>query len=169
MFAARAFLRSALAMSVGATIATAVARPFPLPPAAPAATIDVPEEWRPAATVEGVEGSAGDGAVRLAVQFIAIPDSDAALATAMASLGRRGVAPAPETRRSSKRRYGGLDALKVDFSGTDLNGESAITTILIALPRRTGFVAVSYWGDDEAEESLGNDLITIAESVRPAP
>lgn len=161
-------LRPVLAISVSAAIASASAHPFPLPPTAAIATIDVPEEWRPTATAEGVEGSDDDGAVRLAAQFIPTPDSDAALAIAITGLARRGVAPALETRRSSERRYGGLAALKLDFSGVDSHGESTITTILVALPERAGFVAVSYWGDDEAEESLGNDLISIAESIRPA-
>ncbi len=159
-------LRSVLATSVSATIAVAAARPFPLPASVPVATIDVPEDWSPTATGEGVEGAAGDGAVRLTAQFIPAPDSDTAFVAAMAEVKRRGVSPTLETRRSSRWRENGLDALKVEFSGTDPNGESEITIILVALPATAGFVDVSYWGDDEAQESVANDLQAIAESVR---
>jgi hypothetical protein len=106
--------------------------------------------------------------VRLAVQFIAAPDLDAASATAMTKLTQSGVVVAPETRRAARRRYHGLDALKIDYSGTDPNGESDITIILVALPEKSGFVAVCYRGDDEALESVSNDLLAIAESVEPA-
>jgi hypothetical protein len=159
---------SVLATSVGATIAVAAARPFPLPAAAPVATIDVPEDWGPKATGEGVDGAAGDGAVGLAAQFIATPDPDSAVAAAVAELKRRGVSPTLETRRSPIKRDNGLDALKLEFSGTDPNGESEITIILVGLPGKSGFVDVSYWGDDEAQESVANDLQAIAESIRPS-
>ncbi len=160
-------LWTVLAASASAPIAIAAARPFPLPAVAPVATIDVPEEWGPTATGEGVEGAVDNGAVRLSAQYIPVHDVDSALTATMANVRRRGVSPEAGTRRSSARRLNGLDALKVDFSGTDPNGESEITVILIALPAKAGFVAVAYWGDDEAQESVGNDLQAIAESIRP--
>ena len=161
-------LSTVLAASASVTIAVAAARPFPLPAAPPVATIDVPEEWGPTGTGEGVEGAADNGAVRLMAQFIPALDPDSALAAALANVRRRGVSPDPETRRASTQRLNGHDVLKVDFSGTDPNGESEITVILIALPAKAGFVAVAYWGDDEAQESVGNDLQAIVESIRPS-
>jgi len=135
---------------------------------APVATVDVPDDWRPTATADGVEAAAANGAVRLAVRFIHAADAASAAAAAIASLGRFGVSPAPGSRRASSRRYNGLEALKVDYSGTDPNGESDITTIVFAMPSMAGFVAVSYWGDDEAQEAVANDLQAIAESLAPA-
>jgi hypothetical protein len=160
------FLGTLLVISVGASFAVAATRPFPFPAAAPVATIDVPEDWGPRATSDGVEGSTNNGAVRLNAQFIPAPDPDSAFAAAMASIRRQGVSPTLQSRRSWRQRYNGLDALKVSFSGTDPNGESEITMILVTLPGNAGFVAVSYWGDDEAQESVGNDLQAIAESIK---
>jgi hypothetical protein len=150
------------------TIVGAAARTFPIPPEHPVAKIDVPDDWRSISIHDGLEGSANNVAVRLAVYFIAAPDLDAASATAMTKLTQSGVVVAPETRRAARRRYHGLDALKIDYSGTDPNGESDITIILVALPEKSGFVAVCYRGDDEALESVSNDLLAIAESVEPA-
>jgi hypothetical protein len=146
----------------------AAAGTFPIPPDHPAARIDVPDDWRPMSIGGGVEGSASNVAVRLAVQFTPGSDLDAATATATANLARRGVAVDPESRREARRRYNGFDALKIDYTGTDPNGESDITIILIALPEKSGFVAVCTWGDDEAQESVSNDLQAIADSVRVA-
>jgi hypothetical protein len=147
-------------------VAAAAARPFPIPSEHPIATVEIPDSWRPALAPNGVEGSASNGAVHLAVEFVAASDLDAATARAMEKLAERGVALAPETKRSAARRFNGLDALKVDFSGTDSNGESDITLILVAVPRKPGFVAICYWGDDEAQESVGNDLQSIADSIQ---
>jgi hypothetical protein len=71
-------------------------------------------------------------------------------------------------RAAARRRYNGFDALKIDYNGPDSNGESDITIILIALPEKFGFVAVCTWGDDEAQESVSNDLQAIADSVQVA-
>ena len=108
------------------------------------------------------------GAVRFAAEFIAAPDLDAASAAATAKLKQSGVVVDAETRRAARRRLNGLDALKIDYSGTDPSGESDITIILVALPLKVGFVAVCYWGEDEAQESVSNDLQSIAESVELA-
>jgi hypothetical protein len=116
----------------------------------------------------GVEGSASNVEVRLAVQFIPGTNLDAASAAATATLARSRVAVDPESRRVAHRRYNGFDALKIDYTGTDPDGESDITIILIVLPEKSGFVAVSTWGDDEAQESVSNDLQAIADSVRVA-
>jgi hypothetical protein len=150
------------------TIAGAAARTFPIPPDHPVATIAVPDDWRPMSIRDGVEGSAMNVAVRIAAEFISAPDLDAASATATAKLRQSGVVVAPETRHAAPRRYNGLDALKIDYSGTDPNGESDITIILVAMPAKAGFVSVCYWGEDEAQESVSNDLQSIAESVELA-
>jgi hypothetical protein len=93
---------------------------------------------------------------------------DAASATAATKLARSGVAVDPESRREAHRRYNGFEALKIDYTGTDQNGESDITIVLVALPEKSGFVAVCTWGDDEAQESVSNELQAIADSVRIA-
>ncbi len=146
----------------------AAARTFPIPAERSVATIEVPDDWHPVSTRDGVEGSASNGAVHLAVQFIEASHFEAAAAMAMTKLILSGVVLSPDTRRTAPRRYNGLDALKIDYSGTDPNGESDIALILVAMPGKSGFVAVCYWGDDEAQESVGNDLQSIAESLEPA-
>lgn len=161
-------LTVALLTSLCVTIAVAAARPFPLPPTAPVATIDVPDDWGPAATSDGVDGAANRGAVRLSAQFIRAPNADMGLSAAMTGLRARGLlAPGLRQRRASSQRAGEFDALRIDFSedGTD---EPAGTLMLVGLPAKAGFVAVSWWGDDDAQESVGTDLLAIVESVRLA-
>jgi hypothetical protein len=158
-------LYAALFVCAYFTIAGAAARTFPIPPNHPVAQIDLPDDWRSVSIRDGVEGSASNVAVRLIVQFIPALDLDAASAAAMTKLTQEGVFVAPETRHTARRRYNGLDALKIDYSGTDPDGESDITIILIALAKKSGFVVVCYWGEDEAQESVSNDLQSIAESV----
>jgi hypothetical protein len=161
-------LSAARIVSAYFTLPGAEARTFPIPPDHPVATIDVPDDWRPISIRDGVEGAAMSGAVRFAAEFIAAPDLDAASAAATAKLKQSGVVVDAETRHAARRRLNGLDALKIDYSGTDPSGESDITIILVALPLKAGFVAVCYWGEDEAQESVSNDLQSIAESVELA-
>jgi hypothetical protein len=165
----KAALRGA-ALSAWAYLAIfeAAAGTFPIPPDHPAATVDIPDDWRPTSIGGGVEGSASNVAVRLAVHFIPASDLDAASAATTTKLARSGVAVAPVSRREASRRYNGFDALRIDYTGTDQNGETDITIILIALPEKSGFLAVCTWGDEEAQVSVGNDLLAIADSVRIA-
>jgi hypothetical protein len=161
-------LCGALVVWADFTIAGASARTFPIPPDRPVATIDIPDDWRPMSTSDGVEGSAAGEAVRIAAEYIPAPDLDAASAMATAKLRQSGALIALETGRAARRLDNGLDVLKIDYSGTDPNGESDITIILVAMPAKAGFVAVCYWGEDEAQESVSNDLQSIADSVELA-
>lgn len=148
--------------------ASAAAKTFPIPSDQPAATVDIPDSWRPTLSPNGIEGSAADGAVRLAVEFVAAPDLEEASEVAIKKLAERGVVIAPGTKRTAKRQLNGFVAFKVDFSGTDPSGEFEITLMLVAAPKRSGFVSISYWGDDEAQESVSNDLQSIADSLAVA-
>jgi len=147
-------------------VAGAAARTLPVPAERPVATIEIPDDWHPISTRDGLEGSVNNGAVRLTVQFFRASHLETATAMAITKLTQGGVALMPDTRRAALRRYNGLDALKIDYSGTDPNGESDITLILVAIPGKSGFVAVCYWGDDEAQESVSNDLQSITESLQ---
>jgi len=152
---------------IGAQIfaVSAAARVFSIPADQPFASVEIPDSWRPTLAPNGVEASALDGAVHLAVESIAASDLDEASATAIKRLAERKVSVEPETKRTATRRFNGFDALKIDFSGTDPSGESDITVLLIAAPSKSGFVSISYWGEDEAQESVSNDLQSIADSL----
>jgi hypothetical protein len=152
---------------IGAQIlaVSAAARTFSIPRDQPVATVDIPDSWRPTPACGGIEGSALDGVVHLAVEFIAAPDVGAASAAAIKKLADRNVAINPKTQRTAILRFNAFEALKTDFSGTDPSGESEITLILVATPRKSGFLLISYWGDDEAQESVSNDLQSVLDSL----
>jgi hypothetical protein len=161
------FVASLLAMTIGAQLFTApaAAKRFPIPGDRPGATVDIPDSWSPAVAAEGVEGLGLEGAVVLTVEFVSAPDAEAAGAAALIRLAQRGVVVAPETKRTARRSFNGSDAFKIDFSGAGPNGDTDVTLIMIASPRKPGFVSICYWGDDEALESVSNDIQSIADSV----
>jgi hypothetical protein len=149
-------------------VAGAAARTFKIPPEQPVATVDIPDSWRPTPVPNGVEGSTGDGAARLAVAYVVGSDPDAASGAAVKQLADHGVSVDPASRRSAPRRFNGRDALKLDFSGRDAKGAFDVAVMLVAAPGAAGFVAICCWGDDDALESVSNDLLSIADSVAPA-
>jgi hypothetical protein len=144
----------------------AAAGTFGVPARHPVVDVDIPDDWRPAATADGVEGSVDDGEVRLSVQFIVNSDLEAAIATTLKALRRAGVGIAPGTRRSRKQQFDGLDGLRTDYSGEYRGGDADVTLISIAAPDKSGVVVVAYWGDGDAQESVGSDLLSIADSLR---
>ena len=158
-------LLAALAIGAQFFTASAAAKRFPIPSDLPGATVDIPDGWRPAVAAEGVEGLGLEGAVVLTVEFVFAPDVEAAGAAAIKRLAQRGVVVAPETKRTARRSFNGSEAFKIDFSGTDPSGDTDVTLIVIAAPRKPGFVSICYWGDDEALESVSNDIQSIADSV----
>jgi hypothetical protein len=145
--------------------ATTTARAFAIPRDQLVASVEIPDSWPLVYAPDSVEGTAMDGAVCLAVEFIEAPDMDAASTVAIARLAERKVTVAPETKRAVTQRVNGLDRLKIDFSGAGSNGDSSVTLILVAAAKGAGFVAISYRGDDEAQEAVANDLLTIADSL----
>jgi len=157
----------AAVLTIGSLMLTAAAaaKTFRIPYDRPIATLEISDFWRPVADSNGVEGAVFEGAVHLTVQFIPAPDVDKAAEAAIQQLSNRGVAVDPGTRRTANRDFNRSAAFKIDFSGTDPNGESDITLILIAAPRNRGFVSIGYWGDDEAEETVSNEIQSMADSV----
>ena len=144
---------------------SAAAKRFPISRDQPVATVDIPDAWRPTPAPNGVEGVGLEGAVRLIVEFVSSPGADGAVVEAIKQLAERGVVVAPETRRTAPRHFNGSDGLKIDFSGTDPNEELDVTLILVASTRKPGFVSICYWGDDEALESVSNEIQSIADSI----
>jgi hypothetical protein len=158
-------LLAAIAIGAQFFTASAAAKRFPIPSDLPGATVDIPDGWRPEVAAEGVEGLGLEGAVVLTVEFVSAPDAEAAGAAAITRLAQRGVVVAPETKRTARRSFNESEAFKIDFSGADRNGDTDVTLIMIAAPRKSGFVSICYWGDDEALESVSNDIQSIADSV----
>jgi hypothetical protein len=146
-------------------VTSAAAKRFPIPSDQPVATADIPDAWRPTIAPNGVEAVGLEGAVRLTVEFVSAPDAEGAGAAAVKQLAERGIVVAQETKRTARRHFNGSDALKIDFSGVESNGEPDVTLILFATSRKSGFIAICYWGDDEALESVSNDIQAIADSV----
>jgi hypothetical protein len=124
-----------------------------------------PDSWRPTVASNGVEAVGLEGAVRLVVEFVSALDAEGAGAAVIKQLAERGIVVAPETKRTARRHFNGSDALKIDFSGAESKGEPDVTLILIAALRKPDFVAICYWGDDEALESVSNDIQANADSV----
>lgn len=161
-------LLAAVGIGAGLFVGSAAATTFPIPGDQPVVTVDIPDSWRPTPVRDGVEGVALQGAVHLTVNFVSAPDLNVASAAAIKKLAGRDVVVAPATKRTAPRRFSGFDAFKIDFSGVDPNGESSITLILIATPTKSGFVSISFWGDDDAQESVSNEIQSIADSVEIA-
>jgi hypothetical protein len=159
--------RLVAAVAIGAQLfaASAAAKRFPIPRDQPVATADISNSWRPTVASNGVEAVGLEGAVRLVVEFVSAPDAEGAGAAVIKQLAERGIVVAPQTKRTARRHFNGSDALKIDFSGTESKAEPDVTLILIAALRKPGFVAICYWGDDEALESVSNDIQAIADSV----
>jgi len=159
--------RLVAAIAIGAQFfaTSAAAKRFPIPSDQPVATPDIPDSWRPTVASNGVEAVGLEGAVRLIFEFVSAPDAEGAGAAAIKQLAERGIVVAPETKRAARRHFNGSDGLKIDFSGAESKGEPDVTLILIAALRKPGFVSICYWGDDEALESVSNDIQAIADSV----
>ena len=159
--------RLVAAVTIGAQFLaiSAAAKRFPIPSDQPVATADIPDFWRPTVASNGVGAVGIEGAVRLTVEFVSAPDAEGAGAAAIKQLAERGIVVALETKRTARRHFNGSDALEIDFSGVESKGEPDVTLILIAALRKSGFVAICYWGDDEALESVSNDIQAIADSV----
>ncbi len=154
------------ALATTAFVAAAAARPFQLPHAAPAAVIEAPDDWSLTETRDGVEGAVAGGAVKLSARYLAAPNAERALADERAALKRRGLTLAAAPRARSAGRWNGLDGVKLDFAAVAGHDPIDLTVILVGLPK-AGFVALAYWGDGDAEEAAGNDLLRIADSIAP--
>ena len=79
----------------------------------------------------------------------------------------QGVTVDPATAKQSKGQLNGMEAVNVNWDGTDKDGPVSISLALVAVPANKVLV-MTYWGTKGEQEKNTEAMNSIINSIKPA-
>lgn len=158
-----AFATLALLLATG----SALAGEIKFPSDAPVASITFPDGWGEKETDTGIDATAPDESIYLSVDVAEPKDTNQTVTDAVTWLKENGVTVDTATAKESKGKLNGMEAVNVDWEGTDKDGPVSISLAAIAVTADKVLV-VTYWGTKGEQEANAAAMNSIVNSLKPA-
>lgn len=149
------------------TASASLAGSFTFPSDEPAATVDIPDSWKPSETDYGVEATSPDEGTYISFDVAGAEDMEQVISDVFAFLEENGVTPDPASQTESKGEQNGMAYQTLSWKGTDKEGPVTIGVGVVTLsPEKIAIV--TYWASAETEEANNAEVNKILESIKPA-
>ena len=149
------------------TAGSAFAGEIQFPSDAPVASITFPEGWGEKETETGIDATSPDEAIYLAVDVSEPKDTTATLSDAVTWLQGLGVTVDGNTAKQVQGTLNGMQAVHVDWDGTDKDGSVSISLAAVAVSPEKVLV-ITYWGTKGEQEKNAEAMSSIISSLKPA-
>lgn len=149
------------------TATTSVAGNISFPADEPAATVDIPDDWKPTPTDYGVEANSPDAGTYISFDVAGAEDMDQVITDVFAFLEENGVTPDPASHTESKGEQNGMPYETLSWKGTDKDGPVTIGVGVVTLSEEK-IAIVTYWASAETEAANNAAVNKILESIQPA-
>ena len=159
------FALASAALILSASISHAAT--FAIPTDHAAATVDIPDTWKPHNVEGGVEGASIDGRVYVFAQAIHGKDAGAAAEAGANWFETQGVKLDEKTLVSKDVEINGVKGFNMNILGVDKIGKTQVSMTFFATKDPEEFVLVSIWGDEVIEGDNLTDVGSIVSSIRP--
>lgn len=158
-----AFAAIALLLAAG----SAYAGEIKFPSDEPVASVTFPDGWGEKETETGIDATAPDESIYISVDVAEPKDTNQTVTDAVTWLKQQGVTVDPATAKESKGQLNGMEAVNVDWDGTDKDGPVSISLAAIAVTADKVLV-VTYWGTKGEQEKNAQAMNSIINSLKPA-
>jgi hypothetical protein len=146
---------------------SALAGEIKFPSDEPVASITFPDGWGEKETDTGIDATAPDESIYLALDVSDPKNTNDTVADTVAWLKGLGVTVDANSSKESKGKLNGMDAVNVDWDGTDKDGPVSISLAAIAVnPNKV--LVVTYWGTKGEQEKNAEAMNAIINSLKPA-
>ena len=158
-----AFATIAILLAAG----SAYAGEIKFPSDAPVASVTFPDGWGEKETDSGIDATAPDESIYLSVDVAEPKDTNQTVTDAVTWLKENGVTVDTATAKESKGKLNGMEAVNVDWDGTDKDGPVSISLAAVAVTADKVLV-VTYWGTKGEQEANAAAMNSIINSLKPA-
>lgn len=158
-----AFATLALLLATG----SAYAGEIKFPSDEPVASVTFPDGWGEKETETGIDATAPDDSIYMSVDVVEPKDTDQTVTDTVTWLKEQGVTVDPATAKQSKGQLNGMEAVNVNWDGTDKDGPVSISLALVAVPANKVLV-MTYWGTKGEQEKNADAMNSIVNSIKPA-
>lgn len=158
VIAAMAFM-----LSAGATFSGEIQ----FPSDEPVASITFPDGWGEKETETGIDATAPDESIYLAVDVAEPKDTNQTVADAVTWLKGLGVTVDTNSAKQVEGTMNGMQAVNVAWDGTDKDGPVTISLSTVAInPEKV--LVITYWGTKGEQDKNAAALDAIVKSLKPA-
>jgi hypothetical protein len=148
-----------------ALLTPAFAKTFKIPGEGSFASITIPDDWKSKEIDKGVESQSADNEVYFAVEGTDAKGLDKTIEEAVEYLKQQGVTVDLKTQKQTEGKINGMDAMDLDWKGTDKEGAAEISLSVVAV-RKDKALLITYWASPEGTKSHLKELGAIINSVK---
>ncbi|MBO3759272.1 histidine kinase [Ciceribacter sp. L1K22] len=134
---------------------------------APVATVTIPDKWSPTEIDHGIEAVSEDEAVYISFEVADEKSMDKIIEDIFAFLEDNGVTVDPKSQGESDNEINGMKVSTIEWEGEDESGAINVGVTIFA-PTPGKIVIMTYWGNKEEQEKHLDDFVAILASVKPA-
>ena len=135
-----------------ALLTPAFAKTFKLPDEESFASITIPDDWKSKEIDKGVESQSPDDEVYFAVEATDAKGIEKTIEEAVDYLKEQGVTVDLKTQKQTEGKINGMDAIDLEWKGTDKEGAAEISLSVIAV-RTDKALVVTYWASRRHQET----------------
>ena len=155
---------AALAVSLLA-MSSAFSATFKLPTSTPAATITIPDAWKPEAIDKGVQAQTDDNDVYLSIEATRTEkDMNAIIDGTYAMLKDHKVILDMAHKKEDKFQINGLPADELVMQGQDETGPTMVSITFVTTKDAT--LVFTYWASPEGDKKHSKELAAIVQSIK---
>lgn len=133
----------------------------------PAASIAIPDDWKPEETETGIQAQSPDNAIYISIDVAGAETADKVVSDAIDFLKEKGVTVDPATQKESEDQLNGMTMKNLDWSGKDSEGDVSIGLSFVQ-PSDDKLLVITYWGTKGEQEKHNAELGSIIGSLKPA-
>lgn len=162
-------LRSALLAAfllAGPLAGGLAAKTMKLPAQNSAASVNVPDSWKPDPTDEGMEAVSPDGSVYIAIEVADIGNIEDLINENFAYLKKNKVQINEKSRKDRELTLNGMHVADFSFDGRDKDGPTKISISLINV-KPEKLLVVTYWASPAGEKKYNDAILSILNGIKP--
>ncbi|MBB4065049.1 histidine kinase [Gellertiella hungarica] len=137
------------------------------PSDAPAATITIPDDWKPEETDSGIQAESPDGAIYMSIDVAGAENVEKVIQDAITFLKDRGVTVDPASQKETDNELNGMPVKNFDWNGKDENGDVSIALSLVQ-PSEDKLLVLTYWGTQGDQDKHNDAIVAMLASLKPA-
>ncbi|MCJ8240377.1 histidine kinase [Peteryoungia algae] len=106
---------------------------FTFPAGQPAATVEIPDDWQPTVTDDGIEGNSPDAGTYISFDIAGNEDMEQVMTDVFAFLEENGVTADPGAQKETEDELDGMPFQTIEWKGMDKDGPVSIGVGIVAL------------------------------------
>ena len=154
-----------LSTIVVAAPTTGFGKTFDLPDANPAATVYLPNSWKPSEVEKGVEATSPDGETYVAIETATKKSMEALIDDDIDFLTKQGVVIDRSTQQTHDTQVNGISSSMLHWTGKDKDGPTAVTLGIFGITDNL-IILMTAWSSPAGDKANGSELTKIVEGIK---